>query len=308
MSDNILPFDFGEVISTELTRANRDNDHLAHASSHIKGSLRHAALDVAGAPKKPRSIIDQITLQTGTMWHEYIATTMSRLGIPIMQEINVTPWLPTGWAGTLDGLAWSPKDKGFVLLDYKTCRGSALKWIARDGAKVEHQAQASAYWYAVEKMGLPLVKKIAVIYVPKDPAGKDLTEPLQVTFAPLPKKELHADMANRWGTISGYVTSLGGTPGQPVEVKTLQGWVTDSLPPVQAREQKLYLDRATGMSEVRLVPNWSTAYCQFEDDLCNCSDQGQTKIGVYDTDGTYLPRAGYEATEPTVTPYDITPY
>jgi hypothetical protein len=303
MSDNLLPFDFGEVLSTELTRGNRANDHLAHPSSHLIGSLRHAALDVAGAPQEERPVIDQIVLHTGTMWHEWIARTMSGLGMPIMQEVNVTPWLPTGWAGTLDALVWSPDDKGFVLCDYKTIRGSGLQYIARQGAKVEHQAQASAYWHAAVKMGLPMVKRICIIYLPKDAAGKGLVEPLQVQFEPMPKGPLHKDMEGRWGTISSYVTSLGGTPGQPVEVKSLSGWVTDALPPTQEREQKLVYDKVTGMSDLLLVPHWSAAYCRFPVELCDCSTQGQTKIGFFDMTGEYVPREGYEKIKPTIHPY-----
>lgn len=303
MSDNILPFDIGEVISVELQNSNRPNDHLAHASSHMIGSLRHAALDVAGAPKKGRSIIDQIVLQTGTMWHSWIADTMARLGVPVMQEVNLTPWLPTGWAGTCDALFWSPRHKAFILGDYKTCRGSALKYIARNGAKVEHIAQASAYWHACVAMGLPMVKKIVIIYLPKDGAGRDLIEPLQVTVEPLPKGPLHKDMAGRWGTISKYVTSLGGTPGQAVEVKSLSGWVTDELPPTQEREQRLFYDKATGTSELKLVPHWSAEYCQYPVELCDCSTQGTTKLGLFDVTGEYLPRAGYEDVVPTLTPY-----
>ncbi len=302
MSDNLLPFDFGEILSTELQRDNRAPDYLAHPSSHLIGSERHAALDVAGAPQNPRPVIDQIVLETGTMWHARIAGIMSRLGIPIMQEVNVTPWLPKGWAGTLDALVWSPLDKGFVLCDYKTIRGSGLKYVARNGAKVEHQAQASAYWHAAVKMGLPMVKKIAVIYIPKDDAGSDLIEPLQVQFEPLPRGPLHKDMEGRWGTISNYVTSLGGTPGQPVEVKTLEGWVTDALPPTQQREQRLFYDKATGFSEVKLIPHWSAAYCRFPVELCDCSTQGTTKIGFYDETGEYVPRSGYEAITPLVSP------
>lgn len=302
MSDNLLPFDFGEILSTELMRDNRAPDYLAHPSSHLIGSVRHAALEVAGAPQNPRPVIDQIVLETGTLWHARIAGIMSRLGIPIMQEVNITPWLPKGWAGTLDALVWSPADKGFVLCDYKTIKGAGLKYVARNGAKIEHQAQASVYWHAAVKMGLPMVKKLAVIYIPKDQSGSDLIEPLQVQFEPMPRAALHKDMEGRWGTISSYITSLGGTPGQPIEVKTLSGWITDALPPTQEREQRLFYDKATGFTEVKLVPHWSAAYCRFPVELCDCSTQGVTKIGFYDETGEYVPRVGYEKIKPLVSP------
>jgi hypothetical protein len=52
---------------------------------------------------------------------------------------------------------------------------------------------------------------------------------------------------------------------------------------------------------VKLVPHWSAAYCPFPDELCDCSKHGETKIGMFDVDGsTYIPRKGYEEIEPVV--------
>lgn len=304
MGPSILPFDLGELIHTELLRERRPEDFLAHASSHTTGSLRHAQLDVAGAPKRISPLLSEITLKTGTMWHEWLHNTLRRLGVPYMAEVNMTPWLPDGWAGTLDALFWHPTLKAFVLTDFKTQKGEGMRFIRRDGAKVEHIAQASAYWHAARKMGVPLAKKVGVLYLPKnDTKNKDeLIEPLLVDFEPLPVRALHADMKKRWGRISEYVTSLGGQPGHPVNVTSLEGWLTDALEPVQEREQRIYYDRQLGIHEVKLVPHWSAGFCKFPEALCDCSSQGTTKIGFYDTDGEYVPRPGYEDIEPTVEP------
>lgn len=302
---DLLPFDLGEVIHTELLKGRRPNDWKLHASSHLTGSIRHAQLDVAGAPQRTNPLLSEITLMTGTMWHEWLHDTLRRLGVPYMAEVNMTPWLPTGWAGTADAFVWNPEFKAFVLIDFKTTKGEGMKFIRRDGAKEAHVAQASAYWHAAKKMGLPLAKAIGILYLPKnDTSNKnELIEPVMVDFEPLPVRALHAEMKKRWGKVSDYVTSLGGEPGQEVpHITPLEGWVTDALEPVQPREQRVYFDKATGTYELKLVPNWSAAYCPYPLELCDCSTQGTTKLGFWDIDGEYIARTGFEEIEPTVFP------
>lgn len=303
--DDLIPINLGELFHDALLQGRRENDHLLHASSHILGSERHAALDVAGAPRKVNPLMSEITLMTGTMWHDWFANTLRKAGVPFMAEVNLTPWLPEGWAGTADAFIWNPEVGAFLLVDFKTIRGSGLSFIRRDGAKAEHVAQASAYWYAAKAAGFPLIKKVAVLYWPKDDARGELTEPLMVDFEPLPKAKLHKAMASRWTTVSRYVTSLGGVPGAAIpkaDVRPLAGWVTSELPDEQPRVQKLKRDKALGTADLLLVPHWSAAYCPYPDELCACSTQGTTKIGTFDTDGEYYPRGGYEKIVPTVTP------
>ena len=66
-----------------------------------------------------------------------------------MAEVNLTPWMPTGWSGTADWLFWHPEYEGFVLGDLKTSKGEAIKWKERDGMSEEHLWQLSAYWHAL---------------------------------------------------------------------------------------------------------------------------------------------------------------
>lgn len=282
----------------ELLRQRRPNDHLAHASSHMAGSLRHAQLDVAGAPKVQSELLSEITLMTGTMWHEWLHNTLRRLGIPYMAEVNMTPWLPPGWAGTLDALIWNPELRAFVLVDFKTKKGEGMRWVIRDGASEEHKLQTSAYWHAAKKMGVPIAKAVNVLYIPKnDTRSKDeLIEPVLVDFQPYPAKTLHASMKKRWGRISEYRDSLPENPSD------LDDWVTDELEPVQERSQRVYYDRKTDTHELKLVPHWSAAYCPYPNELCDCSTQSTTKIGFYDIDGEYIPRTGFEDIEPVVAP------
>jgi len=302
----MLPFDLTEIVHEELQRQRRANDYLAHASSHLKGSLRHAQLDVAGAPKRTNPLLSEIILMTGTLWHEWIHDTLRRLGVPYMAEVNMTPWLPPGWAGTADALIWSPEHKAFVLCDFKTSKGESMRYIRTGGAKEEHIAQVSLYWHAAKKMGIPLVKEAHIWYMPKnDTRSKDeIIEPITATFAPLPAKQLHDEAKKRWGRISDYTISLGGEPGQPTPKpdRPLKGWLTDELEPVQKRTQRVYFDRATGTHEVKLVPHWSAAFCPFPNELCDCSTQGTNKIGFWDIDGEYVPRRGYEHIAPEVEP------
>lgn len=310
MNENLLPFDMGEIIHTELLKSRRPQDYLLHASGDIMGSLRHTQLGVAGAPTRTRGLLDEFVMMTGTLWHEWLHSTLRGLGVPYMAEVNLTPWLPPGWGGTADALIWNPGLKGWVLQDWKTTKGESLKFIRRDGAKAEHVAQTSAYWHAARKMGLPMVKRITVLYLPKnDTRSKDeLVEPLLVDFDPLPAKALHGTMKQRAGRVSEYVASLPFDPKDvgEVNVRPLSDWVTDALEPVQEREQRKFLDRATGTWDVKLMPHWSAAYCPFAEELCDCSTQGQTKIGFFDTDGEYIARKGYEDVAVTVTPPDIT--
>lgn len=284
------------------------------------GSLRHAQLEVAGAPTVGEALVRQMPLWIGTLLHEEIHRMLRENGVPYMAEVNVTPWLPKGWGGTADGVFFNPHlgTKGaFVLGDFKTAKGEGMRYIARDGAKDEHRYQLSLYWHALRRMGLTLAKQVAVYYLPKnDTRSKDESiEPLLVDFEPVTAKELDSLAKTRFKRLTEYEESLpfeapsvqireGGVP--PAEVVApkakLLDWVTDALEPVQPRVQRLYFDRNTDTHDLKLVPHWSAAFCPFPDELCDCSAHGTTKIGMYDIDGTYYARPGYEEIEPEVSP------
>lgn len=232
---------------------------------------------------------------------------LRKTGVPYMAEVNMTPWLPAGWGGTADGFFWNPELKAFVLLDFKTTKGAGMKWIESGGAKEAHIKQTSAYWWAAKKMGLPLVKKIGVVYIPKDEV-KDVEGPVLVDFEPLPQADLKKDMAYRRGRVSEYVESrsdIGPAPKGVRGSKMVEHlWLTDALEPAPEREQRLYFDRTTGMHELKLVAPWYAAYCPFPSELCSCHDivGKTTKVGYYDLDGSYYARPGFEEIEPVVAP------
>lgn len=289
---SLLPVDLTGIIEAELDEGDRKEDGLLHPSTHLAGPLRHAQLDKAGAPKKPRPLIDRIVMHTGTMWHRQLGEWLVKNGVPVMVEVNLNPWLPRGWGGTADQIYWHPEYKAFFLTDVKTTKGESLRFRISSGASEDHILQTSTYWHALRKMGLPLLKQIGVYYLPKnDTRSADVITPVMVEFEPVPVRSLTAQMGKRKQLVDEYLDSLeeGGS------------FLTDALAEVQPMEQRIFRDTASDDQILKLVPHWSTSYCPFVDDVCDCSSQRATVIGRY-RDGDYLPRKGYEGYEPTVAP------
>ena len=296
---SLLPIDLNEVIEEELTRQRRDPDGLLHASSHLVAPLRHVQLDLAGAPQKPRPVIDEIVLMTGTMWHEWIANTLRKLGLPYMAEVNITPWLPKGWGGTADIVMWNPDYEAFVLVDVKTTKGESLRWRIERGASEEHRWQTSVYWHALRKMGLPMSKRIGVLYLPKNATRKkdEVIEPTMIEFDPIPARQLGKEMTRRRKRVEEYRKTV------PTDADELD-FLTDKLEAVPERVQRVYYDRSTGGHVLKLTPHWTAQFCPFPDELCNCRDGGTTTVGLFDEAGDFHPRSGYEDIEPEVFPED----
>ena len=116
----MIPTDLSDLLRKKLAKSRRPPDGLLHASGDLLGSLRHAQLRLAGAPTIESEIVSDIRLMTGTMWHRFIGQMLVEAGVHFEQEIDVTPGLPEGWAGTADALFWSTEHRGFVLGDFKT--------------------------------------------------------------------------------------------------------------------------------------------------------------------------------------------
>jgi hypothetical protein len=285
-----------ELLERELRKDRRPNDGLLHASSHFTGSLRHVQLEVAGAPQVERPFAQEMPLYLGQALHDLVNRALR--GRPRMSEVDLTPWMPDGWGGTADSVEYDPYTKGWTLEDYKSTKGESLRYIEQDGAKEDHIAQASLYWWALQSMGLEMSRKIGVWYLPKNDVGVKGLEPTRAEFAPLPWRTLYAEAAFRKRRVDEYIETLGG-----YKYEECENWITSELEPVQDRLQKLFYDRATETWDVKLVPHWSAAYCPFPDELCDCSAHGTEKIGMYDVDGTtYFARKGYEDIEPEVFP------
>lgn len=316
----LIPVDLTGVLHKALRASVRPSDGLLHASSDLVGSLRHSMLHAAGAPRIESELISDVVLQTGTFWHRFFGEALVKEGIPFMQEVNVTPWLPEGWAGTADWIFWHPKHEAFALGDLKTTKGESFRFLRDEGAKLEHMWQLSAYWYALEKMGLPLIKGVAVYYLPKNNTSDkaERVEPILHEFEPLPFQEVLDVMESRWAATKEYLESLDYLDDPRWEnpemyiTKTVQEspifYVTEQLAEPQDRVQKLWWDGKAGVWNVKLVPHWSAAYCPYASDLCDCSEQGTEKIGHYSPDINatnwveYTPRKGYEDIKPELVP------
>lgn len=315
MVNSVLPFDLTEILAAELAEGRRENDGLLHASSHLVGSLRHAQLDVVGAPRVESQIVSDVRLWTGTMWHRFIQETLVKAGIPFMQEVNLTPWMPRGWGGTADLLVWVPnggKDGrgGFVLRDVKTTKGEAIKFRMNDGPSDEHVWQVSSYYHAAVRMGLPMIRECGIYYLPMNDTREknDEVVPLELTFEPLAWPVVRQQMEHRNNRASAYKRDHDDfcddaklfSPGAMREGRLVypEAYLLPSLEPEQERVLKPYFSRRDNKWELKLVPHWSAAFCPFPDELCSCSSQGVTKVGEWSRDGQYIPRSGYDVTPP----------
>jgi hypothetical protein len=309
----VLPLDLTEVVVEGLAEGRRSNDFLLHPSGHMLGSLRHAQLDVAGAPRKVSQIARDIRMHTGTMWHSWIEDRLRREGIPFMSEVILSPWLPQGWSGKPDLFIYNPEYHAFGLVDVKTIKGDGLRWVIRDGAKEEHIWQTSLYWWGAKKMfgdGVRLIKRIGIFYIPMGEARANETpvEPVLIEFDPLPWETLRPVVEGRWKSVKEYLDSLPfpyqnvGPEGWTLESMPATYWTTDKLAPVQDRVKVAKFDKPSGQWIAKLEPHWSARYCEFPVELCDCSLQGINKIGSWTATGTYVPRTDYEHIAPPERP------
>lgn len=313
----MIPIDLVEILRKDLNANKRPPDGLLHASSDLVGSLRHSQLRFVGAPELPRSIVDDIRTQTGWFWHRHINELLVGAGVPVLQEVNVTPWLPKGWSGTADWLFWHPEYEAFVLGDLKTAKGEAIKWKESSGMSEEHLWQLSAYWHALYEGGFPLLDKLSVLYLPMNNVMReDDPEPTFIEASPLSAEVVYAQMAERKAAVDAYA--------EEIPIHNYQGlleycvdsatgldpedyYLSDKLAPIMERVQKLVW--AKDKWDVKLFPHWLSDFCPFPNELCDCSEQGSTKVGhwVLREGGVfagveYIPREGYEEYEPEVMP------
>ncbi len=302
----MIPVDIPAIIRKDLHGNKRPHDGLLHASSDLVGSLRHTQLRFVGAPTVERPLVDDIRLKTGWMWHDHIGNLLVRAGVPFMAEVNLTPWMPQGWSGTADWLFWHPEYEGFVLGDLKTSKGEAIKWKERDGMSEEHLWQLSAYWHALIEAGFPMLDHLAVMYLPLNNVYKeDDPEPTIIESKPLSSDRVYERMNERYEACVEYEAEWAALPDGD--------YICDSLAPIMERVQKLVWDYKAKHWNVVLVPHWLSDFCPYDNSLCDCSEQGTTKIGHwvrYLDDGPpeamYVPRkdskVDFTDVEPEVKP------
>lgn len=308
----MIPIDLQALIAQGLAADRREPDGLLHASSDLIGSLRHSQLRFVGAPELERNFVSDVRLMTGTLWHEYIHGLLQKAGMPFMEEIDLTPWMPEGWSGTADWLFFDPELEAFVLGDLKTSKGESMEWKEKNGMSQDHYYQLSAYWHALVEAGFPMVDEFFLMYLPiTAPKGNVNVEPVICTARP--STDVLELMAERWDAVYAYASTRDDanlTPSQYFSLYglgeydlTTLGQVLDNdlLAPTQERVQKLFWKKDGMKWEVKLVPHWSAAYCPFDNGLCDCSEQGETKIGEWVMTGDevqmdvyWVARKGYD--------------
>lgn len=295
------PQDIVGVLKRGLEQDRRPPDGLLHCSVDLLGPLRHSQLRLAGAPTIEDELVSSIRLRTGTMWHLYFNDLFISDGLAAMGEVRLNRWLPEGWGGTADWLFWDFDKRAFRLGDLKTTRGTGMRYIESQGVKPEHRYQLSAYYHALAAAKLPLVRAPFVCYLPMDRDPDSVVEPVLVEFEPIPKDELWTLMDDRWAQCQEYRAALDWG----MEWEDYKDYINEKLVPPPEREQKLYWDKKNQQYDVKLVPDWRTKFCPFPNELCDCSEQGSTKIGHFKMNETgiqYVPRKGYENVRPLLSP------
>jgi hypothetical protein len=298
-----------DLVNDTLRGNFRPEDGMLHPSGDLIGSLRHTQLRIAGAPRKPEGLVSAVRLQTGTMWHSWFGDMLESKGLPVMREVRMDRGLPAGWSGTADFLWWSAEYNAFVLADLKTIKGEGIQYIERDGAKEEHIWQLSAYYWAAVNMGLPMVDRVQVIYLPMNEVYKDPVSPTIQEVVPLQEDYVRMVMTNRKEAVDRYLVSFEMNrvrmmpempPGYP------DVFLTDALAPPMERVQKLM--KAKEKWDVVMVPHWSAMFCPFDPYLCPCSTLGTTKVGHWEDAGlgewVYVPREGFDVA-PLVAPKGV---
>ena len=106
--------------------------------------------------------------------------------------------------------------------------------------------------------------------------------------------------------VDAYLDTLAGSThyeGQPLE----DAFAIGALAPPMPREQRLYKNKE--LCEVKLIPHWTSMFCPYPDELCDCghnlAEYKTNKIGHFAKEGNtwlYKPSKGYEDINPKVKP------
>lgn len=294
----MLPIDLTQAIHASLSSDKPHSTNL-YCSTDLVGSLRHAMLRAAGAPTLEPEFLSDIRLATGRFWHKHVGNYLVEQGIPFMQEVRLNKWLPEGWGGRADWLFWNEDLGGFALGDLKTMKGEAYKFIDKDGIKLEHLWQLSAYWHALEAAGIPLITGVIAYYLPMNNTQDRYEQPTPIIHeaSPLPKTVVWEEMERRWAATKKYLEQLVNVFDEVSIEFPNERFINEHLAPEQSRIQKLWWNKQRGVFDVKLVKHWSADYCPYPDELCGCNTRGQEKIGEYvleDGVAIYRPRKGYE--------------
>lgn len=301
-----------DLLHEDLAVDTWGDDGLLHASE-LADPLRHVQLRMAGAPRKPKTFAEMVVLETGKMWHKRLAEAWDRKGVPFLREVEMHAGLPDGWGGHADFLVWDRTRRGFVLYDLKTTKSTGLQYIHRDGAKKEHIWQVSAYWWALKRMGYPVLNRIGVIYLPKDEdySLEGGAQPVMAVVKPLDEEKVLGRMGAVKEAVDRYMGSfLLEHNMEPIEGREYTDndfYLTAELAPPMPREQRIFKNKE--LWEVKLIPHWTSMFCPYDSELCDCgydlTEHKTNKIGHFAREGNtwiYKPSKGYENLTPNVKP------
>jgi hypothetical protein len=204
-----------------------------------------------------------------------------------MTEVKLDDYLPEGWSGTADWVAWDDERRAFVLGDLKTIKAGGINRIIKEGVKDAHLWQISAYFHALVRAGLPMVNGAAIYYVPLGQltaSEGSKVEPTLQEITPIPAEKVDSVMYHIRQEVDAYLATSAGWFGR--EDAPLSAYLTPALAPVQERVLKYTLNKRLKVPaiDVMRAPHWSTAYCPFPDELCDCRHQTTNKVGQFNID------------------------
>ena len=245
--------DFTALIREGLAHNRRAPDLKLHPSTHLDGNLRHAWLDFHGFKRQANEFANDARLQSGTWWHEYIQGLL--YGQPAMHEVDLTPWLPTGWSGRADTLLFDPSTQLWRLYDYKTTDN--VKKVEEWGIKGTHAIQTASYAHGFTNMGLPFHEEAQVVYIPISGVGEPLICTVDVSAA---------EQRRAVSTMYGVRNSVLDYPEPP-------DWPEDLV----------HYRRTLGGVTVHWQHHMSRGFCPFPDEVCGCrvNDLKWHKMGTF---------------------------
>lgn len=234
-----------------LDATDREPDGLLHCSKHIWWPVRFSQLEAVGTPTEPLEFLDRINMLTGTLHHTFIESWLKkrkdRWWELIASEVDLTPYLPTGWTGTADWVFFDKEADHFILGDLKTIKPEAIQYL--QGIKKDHLLQLSCYYTALQKAGYNMAPEIFVFYLPKSRLWSHRVIPQQPTSTPL----------------TGMTMVMNAIKDRVDRYKN-EGL---GLEPMPDPSYKYSWNKLMSVFDVKEHPDWRELYtCPFNEQLC----------------------------------------
>lgn len=271
-----------QFIADRVMEDTKKPDGLLHPSTDLAGceiSMCHRHdPDVLTLEKSQASMT---RLLIGTLVHRWLEEQMTGSdwdGIEFQCEVDMTPGLPKGWAGTADVLVGQFGDgilseAEHTLMDFKTIAGSGLHFLDVSKPKFEQHMQVSAYWHAAEAMGFKMNPRLCVLHIPVSAAQyKELQPPIEQWMRPLPRAQVFGEMKRRSRMLKNYLAA-----------KTAEqdgSYLDDTLAPQpMARVQDTRFNKKLQLTEHVEKDHWLVRFC--DSSQCACAGRA-TEVISYD--------------------------